>query len=523
MDRKSCPGRSPTRRDKSAGKARVHHRPGLGGPGRRAGRSGHGRRSPELLARHARADHAEAAARVRATPGVALLVDLPARRSGSATSPTDSVELEAGDRFALRPDDATAGRRRAAPTSAIRISPRMSWPATASCSPTARSSCAFAAERLRGRDRGRPRRHIRSARGRQRPLRADLHGPALTDADRAGRPARGRPRRRLRRAVVRATRRRRRASCAPCSGPTGPPIVAKIETRPAVDDFDAICDVADAVMIARGDLGVELPYEEVPILQKQLVRRALDRGVPTIVATQMLESMIASPRPTRAEASDVANAIFDGADAIMLSAETAIGAHPVLAAEAATRIARLVRGAREPTTCPPERRRARRPMPTRSPIAAVALATADRDVAAIACYTRSGRTARHPLRRFGRACRSWPSRPDPVVVRRLGAGPRRRVARSCVPPTDAQTRLGLMAGLVGEAGSCRRAPRRARGVDRRSRDPGRTCSRSTGSAGAFVTIPVTNVLPPPNGSTAAASSAAASAGTDAQAPRARAP
>ncbi len=124
-------------------------------------------------------------------------------------------------------------------------------------------------------------------------------------------------------------------------GPDGPLIVAKIETRAAVDDFDRILGAADAVMIARGDMGVELPYEEVPIIQKQLVRRALDRGVPSIVATQMLESMIASPRPTRAEASDVANAVFDGADAIMLSGETAIGAYPILAAEAAVRICRL--------------------------------------------------------------------------------------------------------------------------------------------------------------------------------------
>ncbi len=121
-------------------------------------------------------------------------------------------------------------------------------------------------------------------------------------------------------------------------GEDGPPIVAKIETRAAIDDFDAILELVDGVMIARGDMGVELPYEEVPIIQKQLVRRALDCGVPSIVATQMLESMLASPRPTRAEASDVANAVFDGATGVMLSAETAIGAFPVEAARAAVRI-----------------------------------------------------------------------------------------------------------------------------------------------------------------------------------------
>jgi pyruvate kinase len=149
----------------------------------------------------------------------------------------------------------------------------------------------------------------------------------------------------------------------------------------------------DAVMIARGDLGVELPYEEVPIIQKQLVRRALDRGIPTIVATQMLESMVEAPRPTRAEASDVANAVFDGADAIMLSGETAIGRYPILAAEAAVRIARLCEERGAAHLAPGARDLAGTDVGALTH-AAVALARAEDDVAAIACYTQSGRTAR---------------------------------------------------------------------------------------------------------------------------------
>ena len=169
------------------------------------------------------------------------------------------------------------------------------------------------------------------------------------------------------------------------------PLIAKLEKAEAITNLDEIVAEADAVMVARGDLGVELPAERVPLLQKRIIRRANAQGIPVITATQMLESMVSAERPTRAETSDVANAVLDGTDAVMLSAETAVGKYPVQAVETMAGIARAVEDGVPGSA---QARRVSRPsIPYAIGGAAQAL-TEDLDVALVVAITTTGRTAR---------------------------------------------------------------------------------------------------------------------------------
>ena len=177
-------------------------------------------------------------------------------------------------------------------------------------------------------------------------------------------------------------------------------VVAKIEKARALESLEEILEVTDAVMVARGDLGVELPFERVPMAQKRIVQLANSYGRPVITATQMLESMIEHPRPTRAEASDVANAILDGTDAVMLSGETAVGRYPVAALEAIMRIAREIEDSAVlqggPTYDRPAVERPRGGASAREHAVAAATVQAvhQLDAPAIVVITRSGFSAR---------------------------------------------------------------------------------------------------------------------------------
>lgn len=204
-------------------------------------------------------------------------------------------------------------------------------------------------------------------------------------------------------------------------------LVSKIETQAALDDLDAIIAVSDALMVARGDLGIDCPIEEVPHLQKQIIRDCVAAGKPVITATQMLESMITAPSPTRAEVSDVANAVFDGTDAVMLSGETAIGRNPVAVIRTMARVAARAESEASyqqwANKLGKMQREFRHDVDAGDQITmalsrAASEAAIDADVAAILCCTRSGRTAR-AMARFRPVARMVGLSPDPKVVRTM--------------------------------------------------------------------------------------------------------
>lgn len=178
----------------------------------------------------------------------------------------------------------------------------------------------------------------------------------------------------------------------------GIPVIAKIEKPQALDDLEAIVTVSDGVMVARGDLGVEMDLAEVPIIQKNIITMCNDHGKPVIVATQMLQSMIESPMPTRAEASDVANAILDGADAVMLSGETAVGQYPVQTVNAMARIAgaceKHIRATQRSATKPPKRLQQSR-YRTAALAHGVAVVVKDLDARCVVTWSQLGGGARY--------------------------------------------------------------------------------------------------------------------------------
>jgi len=193
------------------------------------------------------------------------------------------------------------------------------------------------------------------------------------------------------------------------------PIIAKIEKHEAASDIDAIVSAADAVMVARGDLGVETSPEQVPVLQRRIVASARSAGRPVVIATEMLDSMRSRPRPTRAEASDVANAIFNRADAVMLSGETAVGSYPV---ESVTTMARIALTAEEAWP-PPRPPRGDSGDDVQAAVSAVVAELAeDLHVAAIVTLTQSGATAL-AVSRFRPEAPIVAATPFAHVVRRL--------------------------------------------------------------------------------------------------------
>ena len=197
-------------------------------------------------------------------------------------------------------------------------------------------------------------------------------------------------------------------------------IISKIENREGIDNFDEILDVSDGIMVARGDLGVEIPMEEVPLFQKQFIKKTYRQGKPVITATQMLESMINNPRPTRAEVSDVANAIYDGSSAIMLSGETASGNFPIECVKTMNKIAIKIESSIKYW------KRFRRKEYDLSSMNsefimnnAVCTTAMNTDAKAIIAYTNTGNTPKM-LSSFGPGCPIFAITQNEIIYRQLG-------------------------------------------------------------------------------------------------------
>ena len=202
-------------------------------------------------------------------------------------------------------------------------------------------------------------------------------------------------------------------------GPAGPPVVAKVETAEAVADLDAVVAAADGVMVARGDLGLRVPIEDLPFLQRRIIRTGLAAAKPVITATQMLESMVTAPTPTRAEVADIAAAVQDGTDALMLSAETAIGHDPVGVVRTMARVAARAEAEVDPSGGGLHAAVTTGPGRVADAIAGAAWrAAADARVAAVVCWTRTGTTAR-AVARLRPAAPLVGLTPSPVTARRL--------------------------------------------------------------------------------------------------------
>jgi pyruvate kinase len=226
-------------------------------------------------------------------------------------------------------------------------------------------------------------------------------------------------------------------------------VLAKIEKPAALEVLDEILDLSEAVMVARGDLGVELAPEDVPVVQKQLIRAARARGIPIIVATQMLESMISSPAPTRAEASDVAGAVYEGADALMLSAETAAGQYPFEAVSIMDRI--IARVEKDPRW--PELMAAEHELGDADALVAAATQAADiAHTACVAAFTATGQTALRVSRERPMAP-TLALTPNLATARRLALawGVEPRIVPDIRDPEDMPKLAGEMALKTGLA------------------------------------------------------------------------